>query len=372
MSYIHQDADWPHFRLDHTAVQPALGAVRYRQGVLLGRMQSLGLGAQDEAALSALTQDVVTSSEIEGEHLNPDEVRSSIARQLGLEAGGLAPADRHVEGVVQMVLDATQNYDEPLTQERLFSWHGALFPTGRSGLHEIITGCWRDGRDGPMRVVSGRVGRERIHFEAPDAARVPDEMARFLDWLNRPAENDAVIQSALAHLWFVTIHPFDDGNGRIARAIADYCLARAERSGHRFYSMSSQIRARRNVYYSTLEHTQKDGLDVTAWLLWFLDCLDAALGASELALLKVNRRAHFWHRHADVALNARQRKIITRLLEDFDSKLTSSKWAALAKCSQDTAARDLAALLEAKVLVRGAGGGRSTHYVLADDASASP
>lgn len=364
MLYIHQAPDWPKLTWDAARLTPVLAETHLRRGRLLGRLQSLGLGSQEGAALTALTSDVVTSSAIEGERLREDDVRSSIARRLGIEAGGLPARERDVEGVVAMALDATRNH-EPLTQERLFAWHAALFPTGRSGLHPILVGRWRDDRHGPMRVVSGRVGKERVHFEAPAAGDVPDEMTRFLAWLDGSRQDDALLRSGLAHLLFVTIHPFDDGNGRIARAVADHCLAQSEASEFRFYSVSAEILARRKAYYDMLETTQKGGLDVTDWLLWYVACVDGALATSEATLAAVERRAHFWDRWRDHDFNARQRKVLARLLDDFRGALTTSKWAAIAKCSQDTAARDIAALVETGVLTRGPGGGRSTNYVVA-------
>jgi Fic family protein len=327
-------------------------------------MEALGFRLREEAVLDTLTQDVLKSSEIEGEVLDRDQVRSSIARRLGLDIGALTPADRGVEGVVEMMLDATQRYREPLTEERLFGWHAALFPTGRSGMLRIKTGDWRDDRTGPMQVVSGPVGKERVHFEAPDAKRLPREMKAFLKWFNRPGDTDPVLKAALAHLWFVTIHPFNDGNGRIARTIADMELARSESSPKRFYSMSAQIRLERNDYYSILEQTQKGTMDVTPWMRWFLGCLDRAFDGAEATLATVLRKARFWEAHAGDSLNERQRKIINRLLDGFEGKLTSSKWAKLARCSQDTATRDINDLVKRGFLVKDAGGGRSTSYSL--------
>jgi Fic family protein len=328
-------------------------------------MESLGFTLRAEAALQSLTDEVVKTSEIEGELLNKEQVRSSIARRLGMDIGALTPTDRNVEGVVEMMLDATQNYREPLTDERLFGWHAALFPTGRSGMVRITVGAWRDDRTGPMQVVSGPMGRERVHYQAPAAARLGQEMRAFLDWFNTETAIDPVLKAGLAHLWFVTIHPFDDGNGRIARAIADTELARSEQSAQRFYSMSAQIRRERNAYYEELEATQKGDLDVTPWLEWFLGCLDRAFENADEVLVAVLKKAQFWERHAAAALNARQQAIIDRLLNGFEGKLTSSKWAKLAKCSQDTALRDIEDLIQKKVLARDAAGGRSTSYSLA-------
>jgi Fic family protein len=364
--YIHERTDWPDFRWDQEGLSTALAAVRHRQGRLIGRMESLGLRLREEAVLDTLTQDVLKSSEIEGELLDRDQVRSSIARRLGLDIGALTPADRDVEGVVEMMLDATQRYGEPLTEERLFGWHAALFPTGRSGMRRIQTGAWRDDSTGPMRVVSGPLSKERVHFEAPEAKRLPRETKAFLKWFNRPAETetDPVLKAALAHLWFVTIHPFDDGNGRIARAIADMALARSEASSKRFYSMSAQIRLERNDYYSILEQTQKGTMDVTPWMRWFLGCLDRAFDGAEATLATVLRKARFWESHAGESFNERQRKVVNRLLNGFEGKLTSSKWAKLTKCSQDTASRDINDLIRRGILAKDAAGGRSTSYSL--------
>jgi Fic family protein len=362
--YIHEREDWPKFRWSDEALSAQLAAVRHRQGRLIGRMEALGFPLQSEALLQTLTEDVLKSSEIEGEALDKEQVRSSIARRLGLDIGALAPADRNVEGVVELMLDATQHYDALLTKERLFDWHAALFPTGRSGISRIRVGNWRDGAAGLMQVVSGPIGRERIHFQAPDADRLDTEMAAFLEWFETPMETDPVIKAGLAHLWFVTIHPFDDGNGRIARAIADMALARSEGSPQRFYSMSAQIRIERKAYYDMLESTQKDGMDVTPWLTWFLACLGRAFEGAEATLASVMAKARFWERHRDAPFNERQRAIVNRLLNGFEGKLTSSKWALLAKCSQDTALRDIDDLIARGVLAKDAAGGRSTSYSL--------
>ncbi|HXI87220.1 MAG TPA: Fic family protein, partial [Parvularculaceae bacterium] len=339
--YIHELPDWPQFRWDHKALAEPLAAVRHRQGRLLGRMEGLGFALKGEALLSTLTEDVLKSSEIEGEVLDRDQVRSSIARRLGIDIGALTPADRHVEGVVEMVLDATQKFTDPLTDDRLFGWHAALFPTGRSGMHKIVVGAWRDDKSGPMQVVSGAIGRERVHYEAPTAARTPAEMAAFLKWFNNGRDIDPALKAGVAHLWFVTIHPFDDGNGRIARAIADMQLARSEGSSQRFYSMSSQIRAERNAYYEILERSQKRDLDITEWLAWFLDCLGRAIDGAEEILAGVLKKKRFWDRHKTANLNERQRDMLNRLLNGFEGKLTSSKWAKIEKCSPDTALRDI-------------------------------
>ena len=365
MGYIHQLADWPRFCWDREVLAASLADTRYRQGRLLGRMESLGFPLQKEAELVTLTLDVVKSSEIEGEDLDADQVRSSIARRLGMDIAGAVPADREVEGVVEMMLDATQNFDKPLTKERLFDWHAALFPTGRSALGKIVVGGWRHDAKGPMQVVSGPIGKERVHFEAPAAPLLDDEMTRFLRWANKgKSEIDPVLKAALAHLWFVTIHPFDDGNGRIARAIADWALARSENSAQRFYSMSAQIREERKAYYDTLERTQQGTLEVTPWMEWFLGCLGRAFEGTETALASVLRKARFWKKHARTPINDRQRSILNRLLDGFEGKLTTGKYAKLAKCSHDTALRDIQELIELRILKKGPGGGRSTSYLL--------
>jgi Fic family protein len=365
--YIHQLPGWPKFTWDQHGLANHLAAVRHRQGRLIGRMQALGFPLREEAVLQTLTEDVLKSSEIEGEILNRSEVRSSIARRLGMEAAALPPADRKVEGVVEMMLDATQKFKDQLTAERLSGWHASLFPTGRSGMKRIVVGAWRDDKSGPMQVVSGIEGRERVHYEAPAAARLDAEMKSFLDWFNGQDDTDPVLKAARAHLWFVTIHPFDDGNGRIARAIADMCLARSEHSPQRFYSMSAQIRLERKVYYEMLETTQKGELDITSWMEWFLGCLDRAFDGAEKTLAIVFQKADFWKRHSAAPLNDRQRDIVNRLLDGFEGKLTSSKWATIEKCSPDTALRDIADLVERGLLKKDKGGGRSTSYSLGDD-----
>jgi len=364
-TYIHERAGWPGFRWDHARISASLVDVRHRQGRLIGRMEGLGFQLRAEAVLDSLTEEVLKSSEIEGEMLDRDQVRSSIARRLGLDIGGLTSADRNVEGVVEMMLDATQGYDRPLTARRLFDWHAALFPTGRSGMSKMRVGAWRDDAKGPMQVVSGPIGKERVHYEAPAADRVRDEMKKFLEWFENDNSTDLVLKAGVAHLWFVTIHPFDDGNGRIARAIADMVLARSEHSPQRFYSMSAQIRQERKSYYEILEATQKGELDITRWLEWFLECLGRAFNRAETILATVLSKARFWESFAAVELNERQREIVNRLLNGFEGKLTSSKWAKLAKCSQDTALRDIEDLIRKKMLVKDAAGGRSTSYSLA-------
>ncbi len=362
--YIHQLEGWPKFHWSDEKLAVRLAAVSRHQGRLIGRMESLGFQLRAEAVLESLTEEVTKTSEIEGETLDKQQVRSSIARRLGMDIGGLRPIDRNVEGVVEMMLDATQNFEAPLTKDRLFNWHAALFPTGRTGMAKIIVGDWRDDRQGPMQVISGPIGRERVHYEAPSANRIDREMRAFLNWFNEPVAIDPVFKAAIAHLWFVTIHPFEDGNGRIARAIAEMALARSEKSPRRFYSMSAQIRVERKGYYDILEATQRGDLDVTSWLVWFLNCLDRAFDGPDAILAAVLRKAHFWQSQAGHAFNDRQRKVLNRLLEGFDGNLTSSKWAAVAKTSQDTAARDIDDLVRGKILFKKAGGGRSTSYLL--------
>jgi Fic family protein len=362
--YIYQLRNWPHFEWDQETVSLLLASVRHRQGRLLGRMDGLGFNLQTEASLEMLTFDVLKSSEIEGEILNPGQVRSSIARRLGLDIAGLVPSDRSVEGVVDMMLDATQLYDHPLTADRLFGWHATMFPSGYGGMHKIAVGYWRDNANDPMQVVSGPVNREIVHFQAPDSDKLDAEMDRFLDWFNTSANIDPVLKAAVAHLWFVTIHPFDDGNGRIARAIADMLLARADGTAQRFYSMSAQIRVERNAYYDILESTQKGSLDITEWIIWFLQCLDRAFSATDGTLAAVIRKAKFWEHPATQHINSRQQLMMNKLLEGFEGKLTSSKWAKIAKCSQDTAIRDIQDLVERGVLVKEAAGGRSTSYAI--------
>jgi Fic family protein len=364
-TYIHEAPDWPDFTWNADKLVAPLAAARLRQGRLIGQMEALGFKLREEAVLRALTDEVVKTSEIEGEELDADQVRSSVARRLGIDAGGLKPSDRHVDGVVDMMLNATQQHDLPLTDKRLFDWHAALFPRGRSGTHPIAVGAWRDDRSAPMQVVSGPVGRERVHFEAPAASRLDGEMRFFLDWFNAEASLEPVLKAALAHLWFVTIHPFDDGNGRIARAIADMALARSEGTSQRFYSMSAQIRQERADYYRILEVTQQGTMDVTGWMEWFLACLARAIDGAHGALDGVMAKARCWEKLRDIALNERQRIVINRLLDGFEGKLTTSKWAALTKSSQDTALRDIQQLVDRGVLVRNQAGGRSTSYSLA-------
>lgn len=363
MTYIWELEQWPDLRWEAEPLSPLLARVSREQGRLLGKMEGLGFELRSEAHLRTLTDDVINSSEIEGESLPRDQVRSSIARRLGLDIGGLVPVERHVEGVVEMMTDATVNYAQPLTAERLFGWHAALFPTGRSGMRKIVVGNWRDDATGPMQVVSGPIGRERVHYQAPPSARLADEMEKFLDWFAAPGAMDPLL-AGRAHLWFVAIHPFDDGNGRIARAIADMALARAEETSQRFYSMSAQIRAERSDYYSMLERTQKSGPDITAWQEWFLNCLLRAIEGADAIVGAILQKARFWQRFAAESLNQRQIKVLNRLLDGFEGKLTSTKWAKITKCSQDTALRDITDLIGRGALQKDPGGGRSTSYSL--------
>ncbi len=364
--HIHELPEWPHFHWNAERLVEPLAEVRHRQGLLIGHMAALGFNLRQEAVLQTLTADVIKSSEIEGEKLDAEQVRSSIARRLGMDIGALKPADRDVEGVVEMMLDATRHYDQPLTTERLFAWHAALFPTGRSGMRKIRVGAWRDDSEGPMQVVSGPMGKERVHFEAPAAQRVAREMATFLEWFNAQNDLDPVMKAGLAHLWFVSIHPFEDGNGRIARAIADMSLARSENSSQRFYSMSAQICQERNEYYNILEQTQKGDMDVTPWMQWFLGCLGRAIDGAQTVLSAVLVKARFWERLQGISINDRQRLVLNRLLDGFEGKLTTTKYARLTKSSQDTAHRDITYLIDHGILIRSSEGGRSTSYALAN------
>lgn len=358
--YIYEQKNWPKFAWDTELITKILGSVRHRQGKILGQMQALGFQIQEETMLKALTMDVMKSSEIEGELLNPEQVRSSIARRLGIEIAGAIPSERNVEGIVEMMLDATQQYTIPLTEERLFDWHAALFPTGRSGMHKIKTAAWRDD---VMQVTSGPMGKERVHFEAPAASKVPREMSLFLEWIEKEQNLDLVLKAGLAHLWFVTIHPFDDGNGRIARALTDMLLAQADKSPQRFYSMSAQIQAERNEYYDILENTQKGDLDITPWLIWFLDCLIRSMDQTDETIAKTMVRAQFWETHKETLLNGRQQKILQLLLDNFYGNLNVSKYAKIVKTSTDTALRDLQDLVK-KDIIEQLGSGRSTSYRL--------
>jgi Fic family protein len=374
-TYIWQADDWPQWRFDWAALAQPLADVSREQGVLMGRLADVGMALRDQASLAVLTEDVIKTSAIEGEQLDAQSVRSSIARRLGVDIGALAPVDRHVEGVVALVLDATGNAHVPLSAKRLYGWHAALFPTGYSGLSAIKVGRWRNDASGPMQVISGPIGRQRVHFQAPPAQSLPLEMKRFLEWANHASKKSGLaggagdlpplLKAGLAHLWFVTVHPFDDGNGRIARAIGDLFLARADGSAQRFYSLSAQIQRERKAYYEILERTQKGAMDVTAWLAWFLATLRRAILQSQQTLDAVLSKSHFWQRFASTALNARQIKLINRLHDGFEGKLTSSKWAAIAKCSPDTALRDISELIALGILQKIAAGGRSSGYELA-------
>ena len=363
-TYLWQRPDWPHWRFDAAALAAPLAEVHRAQGHLAGRMADLGLAQRDQATLQVLTQEVITTSAIEGERLDLDAVRSSVARKLGLDIGALAPSDRHVDGVVDVVLDATRHFDQPLTPERLFGWHAALFPTGYSGRTRITVAAWRTDASGPMQVVSGPVGREKVHFEAPPAATLPAQTQAFFDWFEAAPAGDAIIKAGLAHLWLVTLHPFDDGNGRLSRAVGDMALARAEGTHQRFYSFSAQIQRERKDYYDQLEATQKGPLDVTPWLHWFLGCLLRAVQGADATLAGVLDKAQFWQRWAGTPMNARQTLVLNRVLDGMEGKLTNAKWAAMGKCSADTALRDINDLLERGVLRRLEGGGRSVGYEL--------
>lgn len=361
-AYIHQKENWPSFTWNSESIVKLLSEARNLQGRLIGRMETLGFDLREEAILETFTLDVIKSSEIEGEYLNPEQVRSSIARRLGMEIAGSVASDRNVDGVVELMVDATKNAFKPLSADRLFDWHSALFPTGRSGIYKIIVADWRKDTTGPMQVVSGALGKEKVHFQAPDSSLVNTEMKQFLAWFNENLTNDLVIKAAVAHLWFVTIHPFDDGNGRIARAITDMLLAQSDKGTQRFYSMSAQIRVERKQYYEMLEKTQKGNLDITEWVQWFLNCLINALKASDSVLTKVLFKANFWNKNAKTLINERQKNMLNKILDDFDGKLTSSKYAKISKCSKDTAIRDLNDLIEKNILQKEAAGGRSTNY----------
>ena len=366
--YIWEQRDWPRFTWDDGRLLEPLAAARLKQGRLLGGMASLGFDLKLEAQLEALTEDVIKSSEIEGEILDRDSVRSSLARRLGLATAAIAPADRRTEGIVEMMLDATENYRSSLTSERLFGWQAALFPTGYAGMYRIKTGAWRDDVEGPMQVVSGPVGRQRVHYQAPPAQQLDAEMQAYLEWFNRRSDPEGLLRAGLAHLWFVTIHPFEDGNGRVARAIADQALAQSEDSGQRFYSMSSQIRKERSDYYDALESAQKGTLDVTRWLVWFLECFSRAIDGAESACADVLRKADFWQRYAREPFTRRQKAVLNRFLDGFEGKLTARKWAAIGKCSIPTAQRDINELVGREILRRNPGGSKNTSYDLVMEA----
>ncbi len=359
--YIYQYENWPYFTWDEQKIQVILGKVRHLQGKILGQMSTLGFSVKEEAMLSTLTVDVIKSSEIEGEKLNYEQVRSSIARRLGIEYAGMVHSDRDVEGVVEMMLDATQNYNNPLDEERLFGWHAALFPTGRSGMLRINAGGYRNGE---MQVVSGAMGKEKIHYEAPSSNKVKEEMDIFLNWFNANTKTDIVLKAAIAHFWFIIIHPFDDGNGRIARALSDSLLALSDNSSQRFYSLSGQILTERKLYYAILKKVQHSDGDITDWLDWFLNCLYRALNTSEETMQKVLYKSEFWDKHKDTIINSRQRLMLNKILDGFEGKLKSSKWAKITKCSADTALRDIKDLIEKGILKQEESGGRSTNYDL--------
>lgn len=361
---IHEKEDWNNFTWNNDQVMLKLGEARNLQGKLLGKMESLGFDLQNEAVLNTLTLDVLKSSEIEGEYLEKEQVRSSIARRLGIDIAGDVESERHVEGIVEMMLDATQRYDLPLTKDRLFGWHASLFPSGWSNLYKITVADWRKDTTGPMQVISGPMGKEKVHYQAPSSDRIEYEMEKFLQWFENNNNIDLVLKAAIAHLWFVTIHPFDDGNGRITRAITDMLLARSDKNVRRFYSMSAQIRIERKQYYEKLEKTQKGNSDITEWILWFLQCLINAIDSTEGTLSKILYKAEFWKLHSTTILNERQQKILNKLLDGFDGKLTTSKWGKINKCSQDTALRDIQDLIKKNILQKEASGGRSTNYEL--------
>lgn len=360
--YIYENSNWPIFEWNSEKLLPLLSFVRNKQGKLIGKMGTLGFELRNEANLEILTQEIIKSTEIEGEFLDKEQVRSSIARRLGLDISGLVYSERHVDGIVDLMIDATRNFDKDLDKERLFSWHSALFPTGQSGIYKIVAGHWRDDSTGPMQVVSGALGKEKFHYQAPPAALIENEMRLFFDWFNLEQKTDLVLKAAIAHLWFVTIHPFEDGNGRISRALSDMLLARSDEQSYRFYSMSTQIRKERNSYYDILEKTQKGGLDITKWIEWFLNSLLQAIENSEKVLEKIIYKHYFWIKNANINLNDRQRTILNRLMDDFQGVLNTTKWAKIAKCSQDTALRDIQDLIEKEILIKSESGGRSTNY----------
>lgn len=362
--FIYQKRDWPTFLWNNERLITILGKVRNLQGNLMGKMETLGFELRSKATLEALTLEILTSTEIEGEILNPEQVRSSVARRLGMDIGGLIPSDRNVDGVVDMIMDAVKKYSEPISKERLYNWHYSLFPTGKSGMFDIIIGRWRDDSTGPMQVVSGPAGRERVHFQAPAASAIESEMAIFINWINNENTIDPVLKAGIAHLWFVTIHPFEDGNGRMGRALTDMLLTRSDGVSQRYYSMSSQIKIEREAYYRNLEFTQRGTLDITDWLEWFLACLFNALSASETVLEQVLFKHKAWTTWSQLPLNDRQTLLLNKLLDGFKGKLTTSKWAKIAKCSPDTALRDIQDLLTKKMLTKEAAGGRSTSYIL--------
>ena len=364
--YIYQHEEWPDFIWDIETLSNLLADVRNTQGKLTGKMEALGFNLQNEAFLETLTADVLKSNEIEGIVLDKQAVRSSIAHRLGIDAGGLPPSDRNIEGIVDVMFDATGNFEEPLTKERLFGWHYAMFPMGRSGMYEITVGSWRNDSTGPMQVVSGAMDKEKIHYEAPPAELIDNEITVFLNWFNKKPDIDPVLKAGIAHLWFVTLHPFEDGNGRITRAITDMLLARSDGLPRRFYSMSSQIQKQRKSYYEILERTQKGKLDITEWINWFLNTLRKAIMNSEDTLSLITRKHRFWNTYGTRIKNERQKRLLNKLLEGFTGNLTTSRWAKIAKCSQDTALRDIQDLIDKGILVQSSSGGRSTKYKLAE------
>jgi Fic family protein len=364
--YIYQSESWPNFTWNEQEIQVTLGKVRHLQGKLIGQMSAFGFSEKEETILSTLTHDVIKSSEIEGELLNYEQVRSSIARRLGIEYAGMVYSDRNIDGVVEMMLDSTQKYNQPLDEERLFGWHAALFPFGRSGMYKIDTACYRKGE---MQVVSGPMGKEKVHYQAPPPSEVKKEMDLFLHWFNNETKIDPVLKAAIAHFWFIIIHPFDDGNGRIARAISDLLLARSDDSSQRFYSLSSQILVERKVYYGILQKVQHSNGDITEWLSWFLNCLLKAITNTQDTIQNVLQKADFWDKHKETMLNSRQRLILNKLFDGFEGKLNSSKWAKITKCSSDTALRDIQDLIQKGILQKETAGGRSTYYELIKNAS---
>lgn len=362
--YIYNNPNWPNFEWNSEKLLPLLSLVRNKQGLLIGKMSVLGFDLRNEANLQILTQEIVKSTEIEGEVLDKEQVRSSVARRLGLEISGLVNSERNVDGIVDLMLDAITNYDKELSKERLFSWHASLFPEGRSGMYNIKAGSWRDDSTGPMQVVSGALGKEKVHYQAPPAETLEKEMQQFIRWFNLNQKEDFVLKAAVAHLWFVTVHPFEDGNGRISRALSDMLLARSDEQTNRFYSMSTQILKERNSYYEILEKTQKGAMDITNWLEWFLNCLLHSIENSEKLLEKIIFKHSFWIKHTGLTINDRQRKVLNLLMDDFEGALSTTKWAKIGKCSQDTALRDIQDLMEKGILMKSPQGGRSTNYEL--------
>ena len=362
--YIYNNPNWPNFEWNSEKLLPLLSLVRNKQGLLIGKMSVLGFDLRNEANLQILTQEIVKSTEIEGEILDKEQVRSSVARRLGLEISGLVNSERNVDGIVDLMLDAITNYDKELSKERIFSWHASLFPEGRSGMYNIKAGSWRDDSTGPMQVVSGALGKEKVHYQAPPAETLEKEMQQFIRWFNLNQKEDFVLKAAVAHLWFVTVHPFEDGNGRISRALSDMLLARSDEQTNRFYSMSTQIRKERNSYYEILEKTQKGAMEITNWLEWFLNCLLHSIENSEKLLEKIIFKHSFWIKHTGLTINDRQRKVLNLLMDDFEGALSTTKWAKIGKCSQDTALRDIQDLMEKGILMKSPQGGRSTNYEL--------